>query len=122
LATLKELWAEFQAAQPETGIHVSTFEALEALRHAAPASTRRGQLAPERQVQGRFLDWLLYVKQEPVLAYEYLRRVGTVRVGPRQYWATSQGDRRAIAWESSHTYPGTDSEMWDLIYVDAQQS
>ena len=122
MATLKELWAEFQAAAPEAGIHISTFEALQTLRHGAPGGSRRGQLTPEQEVQGCFLDWLLHVKQERALAYKYLRRVGTVYVGPRQYWATSQGGRPAIAWESSHTYPGTDSEMWDLIYVDAPQT
>jgi hypothetical protein len=60
----------------------------------------------------------LHSKKDRVLAYEFLRQVGTLTVGPRAYWASDQGGRRAIAWESRYTYPGSDSEIWDILYVD----
>lgn len=95
---------------------------MQLLREAAGGGSQqaRGQepLSPEEEEQGRFLDWLLYTKQDKALAYELLRRTGSLTVGPRQYWTTKQGERRAIAWESRYTYPGSDSEIWDVILVD----
>ena len=116
--TLEEAWAEFQAAADETDVHVGTLEAMQMLRRGNQVGRQQAPLTPEQEEQGRFLDWLLYVKQERSLAYQYLRKVGTVTVGPRQYWATDQSGRRAIAWESRYSYPGSDSEIWDVIYVD----
>ncbi len=123
---LEEAWAEYQKAGKvrQDGVHVGTLEAMQLLREATGGSSRaRGQeqLAPEQEEQGRFLDWLLYTKQDRVLAYELLRRTGTLTVGPRQYWATKQGKRRAIAWESRHTYPDSDSEIWDVLLVDQER-
>ena len=115
--TLDEAWAEFQAAD-ETDIHVGMMEAMQMLRSGNRGGRKDEPLTPEQEVQGRFLDWLLYVKNERRLAYQFLRKVGTVTVGPRQYWATDQRGRRAIAWESRHTYPDSDSEIWDVIFVD----
>lgn len=116
--TLEEAWAEFKTVTDGTDIHVGMIEAMQMLRGGGQAGRRRSELPPEKEEQGRFLDWLLYVKKDRGLAYQYLRQVGTVTVGPRDYWATDQGGRRAIAWESSYSYPGSDSEIWDLIYVD----
>jgi hypothetical protein len=128
---LEEAWAEFrETAQEEEahgggsdrgGFHVGTLEAMELLREAAGKRSRGrrpAETTPQQQEQARFFDWLLHVKQDKVLAYEFLRRVGTLAVGPREYWASDQGGRRAIAWESRYTYPGSDSEIWDMIYVD----
>ncbi len=119
--TLDEAWAEFQQTTHGHGVHVSLFEARQLLAQAEDGTWRpgrRGPLTPEQEEQARFFDWLLYTRQDKVLAYEFLRVVGTLTVGPRQYWATEQRGRRAIAWESSFTYPGTDSEVWDVILVD----
>jgi hypothetical protein len=128
---LEEAWAEYQKAgrvhqgEPHrSGIHIGTLEAMQLLRESpGGASQARGKepLAPEQEEQGRFLDWLLYTKQDRVLAYELLRRTGTLTVGPRQYWATKQGQRRAIAWESRYTYPDSDSEIWDVLLVDQER-
>lgn len=123
---LKEAWAEFQENVQQdgahaSGVHVGTLEAMEFLREAAdgtPQARRKDSLTPDQEEQGRFFDWLLHVKQDKPLAYEFLRREGTITVGPRQYWISDQGGRRAIAWESRYTYPGTDSEIWDIILVD----
>jgi hypothetical protein len=120
---LEEAWAEYRKADPG-GAHVGTLEAMQLLREAAGGGSQaRGQepLSPEEEEQGRFLDWLLYTKQDKVLAYELLRRTGSLTVGPRQYWVTKQGERRAIAWESRYTYPGSDSEIWDVILVDQER-
>ena len=117
--TLEEAWAEFKSVADGTDIHVGMLEAMQILRRGGQAGRRQAELTPEKEDQGRFLDWLLHEKQERSLAYQYLRQVGTVTVGPRDYWATDQGGRRAIAWESSYSYPGSDSEIWDVIYVDA---
>jgi hypothetical protein len=123
---LEEAWAEYQkAGGPHSGgPHVGTLEAMQLLREATGGTSQaRGQerLAPEQEEQGRFLDWLLYTKQDRVLAYELLQRTGTLTVGPRQYWATKQGKRRAIAWESRYTYPDSDSEIWDVLLVDQER-
>lgn len=117
--TLEEAWAEFKSATEGTDIHVGMLEAMQILRRGEQAERRHAELTPEKKEQGLFLDWLLHAKQDRSLAYQYLRQVGTVTVGPRDYWATDQGGRRAIAWESSYSYPGSDSEIWDVIYVDA---
>ena len=119
--TLEEAWTEFRDAAQESGIHVSMLEAKQMLNGADGGTSRLRRQTPltaEQEEQGRFLDWLLYTKGEKALAYELLQRVGTVAVGPRQYWASHQGKRRVIAWESRYTYPGSDSEVWDLILVD----
>jgi hypothetical protein len=119
--TLEEAWVEFRETQPEGGIHVGSLEAMLLLRgdSGSPAeSHHQTPSKPEQEEQGRFLDWLLHVKGNKVLAYKLLHKAGTITVGPRQYWASKQGERRAIAWESRYTYPGTDSEIWDLIFVD----
>lgn len=119
--TLEEAWAEFQETAEGSGFHVGSLEAkqlLEEITGKREPTSRRAPLTPEQQEQGRFLDWLLYVKKDKALAYEFLQRAGTLTVGPRQYWISDQGQRRAIAWESRHSYPGTDSEVWDLIFVD----
>jgi hypothetical protein len=119
--TLEEAWAEFRETAQESGIHVSMLEAHQMLSGAEGETSqlrRQAPLTAEQEDQGRFLDWLLYAKKEKALAYELLQRVGTVTVGPRQYWASRQGERRAIAWESRYTYPDSDSEVWDLIFVD----
>ena len=119
--TLEEAWTEFRDAAQESGIHVSMLEAKQMLNGADGGTSRLRRQTPltaEQEEQGRFLDWLLYTKGEKALAYELLQRVGTVTVGPRQYWASHQGKRRVIAWESRYTYPGSDSEVWDLILVD----
>jgi hypothetical protein len=118
--TLEEAWAEFKSVSDETDIHVGVLEAMQILRSGGLAGRRQAKLTPEKEEQGRFLDWLLHEKQDRSLAYQYLRQVGTVTVGPRDYWATDQGGRRAISWESSYSYPGSDSEIWDVIYVDAR--
>ncbi|MFC2045972.1 hypothetical protein ACFLTC_00430 [Chloroflexota bacterium] len=115
--TLEEAWAEFQTAD-ETDIHVGMLEAMQMLRGGSQGGRQDEPLTPEQEVQGRFLDWLLHVKQERGLAYEFLRKVGQVTVGPRQYWASDQRGRRAIAWESRYSYPDSDSEIWDVIMVD----
>jgi len=117
--TLEEAWAEFKFATEGTDIHVGMLEAMQILRRGGQTERRHAELTPEKKEQGLFLDWLLHAKQDRSLAYQYLRQVGTVTVGPRDYWATDQGGRRAIAWESSYSYPGSDSEIWDVIYVDA---
>lgn len=119
--TLEEAWAEFQETASEAGIHVGTLEAMQMLRGAAagpsPAGARKPP-TPEQEEQARFFDWLLHDRGEKVLAYELLQRLGSITVATRQYWTTMQGERRAIAWESRLTYPGTDSEIWDVILVD----
>jgi hypothetical protein len=117
--TLEEAWAEFKSVTEGTDIHVGMLEAMQIFRSGGQAEQRQAELTPEKKERGRFLDWLLHEKQDRSLAYQYLRQVGTVTVGPRDYWATDQGGRRAIAWESSYSYPGSDSEIWDVIYVDA---
>jgi hypothetical protein len=119
--TLDEAWAEFRETADEHGVHVGTLEAMQFLSEAASgASQRRHQptRTPEQEERARFFDWLLHVKQDKGLAYALLRQVGTLTVGPRQYWATDQAGRRAIAWESIYTYPDSDSEIWDVIFVD----
>ena len=121
---LEEAWAEYQSGSNPAGVHVGTLEAMQLLREAAGGESQarsQGKLSPEEEEQGRFLDWLLHTKQDRVLAYELLRRTGTLTVGPRKYWATKQGTRRAIAWESCYTYPGSDSEIWDVIFVDQER-
>jgi hypothetical protein len=128
---LEEAWAEFRETVQEGeahargahggGFHVGTLEAMQLLQEAAgkrSGARRQTPATPQQQEQARFFDWLLHVKQDKALAYEFLRRVGTLSVGPREYWASDRGGRRAIAWESSYTYPGSDSEIWDIIYVD----
>lgn len=119
--TLDEAWAEFRKGSQEGGIHVGMQEAmqlLEALTSGGPYTGQTPPQTPEQEERARFFDWLLHVKEERRLAYEFLQRVGSLTVGPRQYWITQQGERRAIAWESRATYPGTDSEIWDVILVD----
>ena len=118
--TLDEAWAEFQDSQ-NGGIHIGLLEARQLLEMVASHGPSTGQAASqtaEQEEQARFFDWLLHVKKERRLAYEFLQQVGSLSVGPRQYWITQQGTRRAIAWESRATYPGTDSEIWDVIFVD----
>jgi hypothetical protein len=118
---LQEAWAEYRETAQQSGVHVGTLEAMELLREATgkrPGGRRQAAVTPQQQEQAQFFDWLLHVKQDRALAYEFLRRVGTLTVGPRDYWATDQGERRAIAWESRYTYPGSDSEIWDILYVD----
>jgi hypothetical protein len=126
---LEEAWAEFHETVEEDeagdahggGFHVGTLEAMELLREAAGKRSegrRQKPTTPQQHDQSRFFDWLLHVKQDRALAYEFLRWVGTLTVGPRDYWATDQGGRQAIAWESRYTYPGSDSEIWDILYVD----
>ncbi len=123
---LEEAWAEYRETVEEGGghgggFHVGTLEAMELLREAAgkrSGGRRQEPTTPEQQEQARFFDWLLHVKQDRALAHEFLRRVGTLVVGPREYWASDQGGRRAIAWESRYTYPDSDSEIWDILYVD----
>jgi hypothetical protein len=120
-ADLKEAWVEFQKTAQEGGTHVGTLEAMQVLRErisGARKTSPQKERTPEQEEQARFFDWLLHVKGDRALAYELLQRTGTLTVGPRQYWVTKQGARRAIAWESSYTYPGTDSEIWDVITVD----
>lgn len=119
--TLEEAWTEFRENEQRHGIHVSVLEASWLLRRL-PGGQPATERTVEEETQGRFLDWLLYTKREKALAYEYLRMVGTVMVGPRQYWATNQAGRRAIAWESVATYPDSDSEIWDVIMVDSPGS
>ena len=119
--TLEEAWAEFQETASEAGIHVGTLEAMQMLREATAEASPAGAQklrTPEQEEQARFFDWLLHDREEKVLAYELLQRLGSISVGTRQYWTTMQGGRRAIAWESRFTYPGTDSEIWDVILVD----
>jgi hypothetical protein len=117
--TLEEAWTEFQQQDTERGIHLSVFEAKELLQEiTGPHSRTQSRHPAKGEGYGPFLDWLLHVKQEKRLAYDLLREVGTVTVGVREYWATEQSGRRAIAWESRFTYPGTDSEIWDVILVD----
>jgi hypothetical protein len=119
--TLEEAWAEFQDTTQESGAHVGLLEAKQILEEAtsgAHPQQRQAQPTPAQEEQGRFLDWLLYVKKDKALAYELLQKAGTIAVGPRAYWISDQGKRRAIAWESRYTYPGSDSEIWDLIFVD----
>jgi hypothetical protein len=123
---LEEAWAEFQTSggSHQDGARVGMLEAMQLIREATDGASRargRERLSPEQEERGRFLDWLLYTKQDKVLAYELLRRTGTLMVGPRQYWATKQGQRRAIAWESRYTYPDSDSEIWDIILVDQER-
>ena len=118
---LEKAWAEFRETVEEGGFHVGTLEAMELLREATGKGSggrRQKPTTPEQQEQARFFDWLLHSKKDRVLAYEFLRQVGTLTVGPREYWASDQGGRRAIAWESRYTYPGSDSEIWDILYVD----
>jgi hypothetical protein len=115
--TLEEAWAEFQA-EDEVDIHVGMLEAMQMLQDGSRSGRQQEPLTPEEEARGRFLDWLLHAKQERSLAYQYLRKVGQVTVGPRQYWATDQSGRRAIAWESRYSYPDSDSEIWDVIFVD----
>ena len=119
--TLEEAWDEFRDTAHESGTHVSMLEAKQIVSSADGELSRLHRQTPlmaEQEEQGRFLDWLLYVKDEKALAYKLLQRVGTLTVGPRQYWASHQGKRRVIAWESRYTYPDSDSEVWDLIFVD----
>jgi len=119
--TLEEAWAEFQDTTQERGAHVGLLEAkqiLEDLTRGEHPQHRQVQRTPVQKEQGRFLDWLLYVKKDKTLAYELLQKVGTIIAGPRAYWISDQGKRRAIAWESRYTYPASDSEIWDLIFVD----
>lgn len=121
IMTLEEAWVEFNQQTGERSIHVSLSEAKELLRELTDNRAGSQSRRPEKgRAYGRFLDWLLHVKQEKRLAYELLRKTGTVTVGPREYWATEQGGKPAIAWESSYTYPGTDSEIWDVIPVDEE--
>ena len=118
---LEEAWAEYQSRPQQNGVHVGTLEAMQLLREVTGGklqSRNQERVSPDKEEQGRFLDWLLHTKQDRALAYELLRQTGTLTVGPRQYWATTQGQRRAIAWESRYTYPDSDSEIWDLILVD----
>ena len=120
---LKDAWAEFQEGGDASGIHVGTWDAMSVIREATSGTIPEDRKAPaagKDEELGRFLDWLLYVKKEKPLAYELLRREGSIDVGPRQYWATEQQGKRAIAWESTYTYPGTDSEIWDVIRVDEE--
>lgn len=120
-ADLKEAWAEFQKTSQEGGTHVGTLEAMQVLQEGLAGVRKTAlqkDLTPEQEEQARFFDWLLHVKGDKTLAYELLQHTGTLAVGPRQYWVTTQGAKRAIAWESSYTYPGTDSEIWDVIIVD----
>jgi hypothetical protein len=120
-AALEGAWAEYQEAAHRSGGHVGTLEAMQLLREATSETSQTNlqkEHTSEQEEQALFFDWLLHIKGEKALAYELLRRTGTLTVGPRQYWVTRQGDRRAIAWESSYTYPGTDSEIWDVITVD----
>ena len=119
--TLEEAWAEFQQTPDPGAAHVGTLEAMEIIREAqgqVKNLRRQGPLTAEQEQQGRFLNWLLHVKREKALAYELLQQTGTLTVGPREYWASKQGAKRAIAWESRYTYPGSDSEIWDVILVD----
>jgi hypothetical protein len=119
--TLEEAWAEFLQTPDTGGAHVGTLEAMEMIREAAgeEKDLRRPEpLTVAEDLQGHFFDWLLHVKREKGLAYEFLLKTGTLNVGPRQYWTTRQGAKRAIAWESRYTYPGSDSEIWDVILVD----
>jgi hypothetical protein len=119
--TLDEAWAEFREKSQEHGIHVGMLEAKQLLEAAASQGSSMAQASAqtaEQKEQARFFDWLLYVKKDRMLAYEFLSQVGSLTVGPRQYWITKQGTRRAIAWESRATYPGTDSEVWDVIFID----
>jgi len=117
--TLEEAWTEFNQQDRKDSIHVSLHEAKELLGELTSRSSKsQAHRSAKRAEYGPFLDWLLHIKQDKGLAYELLRKVGTVTVGPREYWATERGGRRAIAWESSYTYPGTDSEIWDVIPVD----
>jgi hypothetical protein len=119
--TLDEAWAEFRKDSPERGVHIGMLEAMQLLETRAsrgPSAEQVVSPTAEQEEQGRFFDWLLYVKKERTLAYEFLQQVGSLRVGPRQYWISQQGTRRAIAWESRATYPGSDSEIWDVILVD----
>lgn len=122
---LEEAWAEYRSGagsgERENGVHVGMLEAMQLLREAAgeeSGAKSPERLSPEKEDQGRFLNWLLYTKRDKVLAYELLRQTGSLTVGPRQYWATTQGQRRAIGWESRYTYPDSDSEIWDVIIVD----
>jgi hypothetical protein len=118
---LEEAWAEYQSRTEQNGVHVGALEAMQLLREAAGGKLQprnQERLSPQKEEQGRFLDWLLHTRQDKALAYELLRQTGTLTVGSRQYWATTQGQRRAIAWESRYTYPDSDSEIWDLILVD----
>jgi len=120
-AALEGAWAEFQETVQEDGAHVGTLEAMQMLREAGGGGAqarRHTPLTPQQEERARFFDWLLHVKGDKALAYEFLRLVGTLTVGPRQYWVSDQRGRRAIAWESSYTYPGSDSEIWDIILVD----
>jgi hypothetical protein len=119
--TLDEAWAEFRRDSQEGGIHVGMLEAMQLLETVASGGAAMGPLDPqtaEQEEQARFFDWLLHVKKDKRLAYEFLQQVGSLTVGPRQYWITRQGSRRAIAWESRATYPGSDSEIWDVIFID----
>jgi len=119
--TLDEAWAEFRVDSQEHGIHVGMLEAMQLLEAATGRGSAMGEpsaTTAEQEEQARFFDWLLHVKKDRALAYEFLQQVGSLTVGPRQYWITKQGTRRAIAWESRATYPGTDSEIWDVILVD----
>ena len=122
---LEEAWAEYrnesESGEGQSGVHVGMLEAMQLIREAAgeeSGARSPEQLSPEKEEQGRFLDWLLHTKRDKVLAYELLRQTGSLTVGPRQYWATTQGQRRAIGWESRYTYPDSDSEIWDVILVD----
>jgi hypothetical protein len=122
---LAEAWAEYrsgsESGQRQSGVHVGMLEAMQLIREAAgeeSGAKSPKQISSEKEEQGRFLDWLLHTKRDKVLAYELLRQMGSLTVGPRQYWATTQGQRRAIGWESRYTYPDSDSEIWDVIFVD----
>lgn len=119
--TLEEAWIEFRQTAADSGVHVGMLEAKQVIQEAtSPKSQSQSQDAstPADRELGRFLDWLLYVRKDKTLAYELLKKEGTIAVGPREYWISNQGERRAIAWESRYTYPGTDSEIWNIIFVD----
>ena len=119
--TLDEAWAEFRSDVQEHGIHLGMLEAMELLKgdSSQRSSVEGGRAGTAEQAeQGHFFDWLLHVRKDKRLAYEFLEQVGSLTVGPRHYWITQQGTRRAIAWESRATYPGTDSEIWDVILVE----
>lgn len=119
--TLEEAWIEFRQTAADNGIHVGMLEAKQMIQKATsptPQKRRQDRSTPADKELGRFLDWLLHVKKDKALAYELLKKEGTIAAGPREYWISNQGERRAIAWESLYTYPGTDSEIWNIIFVD----
>jgi hypothetical protein len=119
--TLDEAWVEFREEAQQHGLHVGMLEAMQLLKAADSHGSTTGRptaQTAEQEERARFFDWLLHVKKDRKLAYEFLEQVGSLSVGLRQYWITTQGTRRAIAWESRATYPDSDSEIWDVIFVD----